>query len=331
MNIAAFEVRDDERPFFARYGNREGLTLHLHPCPLSPSSLALAEGCEGVTTLGQSRLNRSLLQELRKVNIRYVSSRTVGVNHIDIRAAEEFGIQISHAEYSIHGIADFTIMLMLNCLRKYKQALFRGNVNDYSLTGLQGREMRHLTVGVIGTGSVGTAVIHSLSGFGCRILASSRHENPSLSGLAEYVPLDDLFRLSDIITLHVSLTESTRHLINRDTLARMKDGVILINTARGSLIEVNALIEGIESQKIGALGVDVFENEESIFHQDRRSDIISNRDMAYIRQFPNTVMTQHMAFYTLEAVESMVRCGIENILSMDAADCSPENPPPCLS
>ncbi len=316
MNIAAFEVRDDERPFFSRYETRQGLNLALHATTLNEVTLPLVHGCSGITTLGQSHLDRSLLEALSRLGVRYVSTRTTGINHIDMQAAEEFGIRISHAKYSPHGIADFTVMLMLTCLRKYKEALFRGNVNDYSLSGLQGKEMRNLTVGIIGTGAVGAAVIHNLSGFGCRLLACSRHQQESLSGLVEYVSLEELLRQSDIVTLHVSLTQETRYIINRETLSRMKDGVILINTARGSLIEVQALIEGIESHKIGALGIDVFENEESIFHQDRRSDIISNRDMAYIRQFPNTVMTQHMAFYTVEAVESMVRCGIENILSM---------------
>ena len=206
------------------------------------------------------------------------------------------------------------------CLRNYKQALWRGQVNDYSLFGLIGREMRSLTVGVIGTGRIGQAVLRNLTGFGCRLLAYNAHQRPEVREIAEYVTLDELYRQCDIITIHMPLVESTRHFINSDSIRKMKKGVILINCARGALADLDALIEGIESEKIGALGLDVVEGEEGITHVDHRIDIISNQKMAYLRQFRNVVMTQHMAFYTEEAVENMVRSGILGILEMSRSE-----------
>ena len=185
-------------------------------------------------------------------------------------------------------------MLMLLCLRHYKPSLWRINVNDFSLGGLQGREQRNLTVGVVGTGSIGKQVIRTLQGFGCRILAYSRHPAPNVD--AEYVDLDTLYAQSDLITYHTALTPETFHMVNAESIAKMKNGVIIVNSARGPLMDSAALVEAVERGKIGALGLDCIEKEEGIYHKNHRDDIISNRDMAYLRQFPNVVMTPHMAF-----------------------------------
>ena len=152
-----------------------------------------------------------------------------------------------------------------------------------------------------------------MSGFGCRILASDIRENPSLKGLCTYVDNETLYKACDILSLHMPLLDSTRHFVNAETIARMKDGVTIINCARGELMNIPDMIRGIETQKIGALALDVFDKEDGIYHENRRDDIISNRDMAYLRQFPNVIMTQHMAFYTDAAVQSMVFCGIEGL------------------
>ena len=207
-------------------------------------------------------------------------------------------------------------MMILLCLRNYKQALWRTQVNDYSLGGLIGRELKDLTVGIIGTGQIGSTVIKELSGFGCRTLAYSRRKNPGIEDLAEYVPLEKLYAESDIISLHTPLTDETHHMINGDTLAKMKKGVVLINCARGALTDVKALISGIESEHIGALGLDCMEYEEDIVHRDLKTDIFANRDMAYLRQFKNVIHTQHMAFYTDSAVKSMVHCGVHGLVEM---------------
>lgn len=314
MKLIAFEVRDDEMNTFKRLEEEHNLEITYYPFPVSTENIDLVNGYEYMTTLGMSHLDSELLDQLYKRGIRFLNTRTIGYNHIDIAHANQLGMVISNTYYGPYGVADYAIMLILMSLRHYKQALFRGNVNDYSLTGLQGMEMRNLTVGVIGTGKIGSAVIENLQGFQCKVLAYDVHENPALKGLADYVSLEEMYKRCDIITLHTPLLDSTYHMINKDTISQMKEGVIIINCARGPLICLEDLINAIESKKVGAVGLDVVEHEEGIYHRDLRSDIIRNRDMAYLRQFPNVTMTQHMAFYTKEAVESMVLYSIKNLI-----------------
>lgn len=313
MKIAVYEVREDEKLDLAEQEKKYGIGLVLTSSNLNAESIALAEGCEGVSTLGRSRLNREMLTALHQKGVRYVSTRTIGFDHIDVKAAKELGMRVSNAWYAPNGVADHTVMLILLAIRKYKPALWRGQVNDYSLAGLQGRELRSLTVGVIGTGKIGAALIQNLTGFGCRLICYDPWQNPNVAKVAEYVSLETLYREADIISIHLPLNDETRYFINDDAISRMKDGVVLVNCARGELMDIPALIRNIENEKIGALALDVFENEIGIYHEDRRSDILKNRDMAYLRQFPNVIMTQHMAFYTKEAVQSMVETGIGSL------------------
>lgn len=315
IQITAYEVRDDEKAFFIELGNVFNVEIKYTSQTLSEETLCLSDGSFAITILGQSQVNRSMLSALKNMEIQSVATRTIGYNHIDLKAAHELGIKISNAHYGPHGVADYTVMLILMSLRKYKQAMFRANVNDYSLPGLRGREMKDLTIGIVGTGNIGTKVIENLSGFGCKIVAFDTIKKDKIQDLANYVSLEELYQISDIISYHVPLLESTRHMVNSETIAAMKDGVILINCARGELMNIPAIIAGIESEKIGALALDVFENEAGIYHLDRRSDIISNRDMAYVRQFPNVIMTQHIAFYTDTAVREMVTCAMESMVS----------------
>ncbi len=316
MRIAAFEVRPDEKKDFQEISAALGVEVVLHPEAADMTNVNLVEGCEGVSTLGMCRLNRELLDAWKAAGVRYISTRTIGYNHIDLEYAKKIGIRVCNAAYEPHGVADFTIMMILMSLRNYKQAFWRGKVNDFSLAGLQGREMKDLTIGVMGTGKIGTQVIRELTGFGCRILAYDVRENEAVKAYAEYVDLDTLYAESDVITLHMPLLPSTQYIINDESIAKMKDGVVLINCARGGLCNIESLITGIETEKIGALGMDTVEGEEDIIHADHRIDILANRNWFYLHQFRNVIMTQHMAFYTDAAVKSMVECGVAGIWQM---------------
>lgn len=316
MKIYAFEVREDETGYFRELSEQTKAELILSPDGLTMEKIRTLDPGSGVSVLGMYNYRRPELELLKKQGVLCLSTRTIGFNHIDIDCAKSLGLHVCNARYAPNGVADYTIMMILLCLRNYKQALWRTQVNDFSLTGLMGRELKDLTVGIIGTGSIGSAVIRDLSGFGCRILAHSRREDPQVKELAEYVPLHRLYRESDIISLHVPLRPDTHHMINAESLSLMKKGVVLINCARGALTDIRALISGIESEHIGALGLDCMEYEEDIVHRDLRTDILSNRDMAYLRQFKNVIHTQHMAFYTDSAVKSMVRCGVCGLLEM---------------
>ncbi len=315
MKLFAYEVREDEKEHFDRFSRELGVDLTFTDEIPTPENASKAAGYDGITMLGQGTIDQPLLDEYKQMGVRCISTRTIGYDHIDVAYAKKIGLPVCNAFYDPNGVAEYTVMLMLLCIRHYKAALWRAQVNDYSLQGLYGREIRNLTIGILGTGRIGTQVAEILSGFGCRVLGYALHPGKASRWLT-YTDLETIYRESDIITIHLNLNDQSRHMINRETLARMKDGVILINCARGGLMDTEALIAGIEQKKIGALGLDCFENEEGIYHLDRRDDIISNRSMAYLRQFPNVVMTQHMAFYTDAAVSNMVRCGIESICSV---------------
>ena len=325
MKIKMYEVREDEKKAIERVAEELGADVSISSNILTPQEAESLRGIDGVSILGRTTVNKELLDGLKKAGVGYVSTRTVGYNHMDVAYAAEVGIRLCNANYPPYGVAEFTIMLMLLALRKYKPAMWRQGANDYSLSGLQGREIRNMTVGVMGTGKIGRAVIKDLGGFGCRILAYDPYPAEDLKNTVEYVDGDTLLRTSDIITLHIPLMESTRHMINREAIAKMKTGVVIINASRGELTDIEALTEGIETEKIGALAMDVFEDENGIYHESRINDIIRNRKMAYIRQFPNVVLTQHMAFYTDANTDSMVECGIRGIVEMkEKGSCASE-------
>ena len=317
MRIAAFEVRDDERDAFARLESLSGVDeLSCHGEALDRNDLGRLRGYDAVLVLGANRYDEGFLAGIAGQGVRVFVGRTVGFDYVDAAAAERLGLRVAHITYGPDSVADFTLMLILVALRKYKRAVYLQNVNDFALDGLMGRTLSSLTVGIVGTGAIGSAVAERLSGFGPRILAYGHHENPRVAELGRYVPLDELYASSDLITFHVPERPENHHMVRSETLARMRDGVILVNTARAGLMDVAALIGGIESGKIGALAMDVFDGEQGIYHRSLVNEIIANRDMAYLRQFPNTVLTQHMAFYTQQAVDEMVTNAVKTVLEL---------------
>lgn len=315
MKIISYETRGYEKEYFEELAEKLNIVLVYTEQELNLETIQLAKGCDAVTVLNYSQVNAEILDQLKAMHISCLSARSTGYNHIDVVYAKKIGFKIAHAQYDSSSVAEFTVMMLLMAIRKVKHALCRGNVNDYSLEGLQGKVVKNLTVGVIGSGKIGTSVIKYLHSFGCRLMVFDAFQNETAKKLAQYVDLDTLFRESDIITLHVPLLPETHHMVQKATLAKMKDGVVIINCARGELLDVEDLIEGIETGKIGALGLDVIEREDGLYHHDRRTDILKNQQMAYLRQFPNVVMTQHMAFFTDDAARSMVYCGVKSLVS----------------
>lgn len=322
MRIYAFEVREDERPYFDELAGRCPGDLELSSEPLDVDSLPPFEEGDAISILGLFPYGKDELTRLYEAGVRSISTRTIGYDHIDVDAARELGLHVCNAAYDPHGVADYTVMMILLCLRNYKQALWRTQVNDFSLTGLIGRELKDLTVGVVGTGTIGRTVAQNLSGFGCRLVAYDPYPRTDLPGV-KYMELKELYALADVITLHVPLMDSTYHMIDEHALDQMKPGVVLINCARGALADTDALIAGIEDGRIGALGIDCIESEEGVVHRNRLTDIIRNPKMAYLRQFKNVVHTQHMAFYTESAVRSMVECGVVGLLQMASGEECP--------
>lgn len=328
MKIKLFELRGDEKQAYERAvaALPESYAIDAIPDILSADNIESVAGYEAVVINNKSILPAELITRMGELGVKLLSSRCIGYNHIDIDAAHRMGIHVCNTTYPPYGVAEFAIMLMLMALRKCKPAIWRMQVNDYSLEGLLGRELRTMTVGVMGTGRIGRAVIDYLGGFGCKILAYDPYPAQDLAARegVEYVGLDELYRDSDLITVHVPLMNSTRNIIDAGAIAKMKDGVVLINVSRGELVDTDALIDAVESEKVGALAMDVFEDEGGIYHENRMNDIISNRKMAYLRQFPNVLLTNHIAFYTDVDVDSMVEDGIANIPAMVEGRCTTE-------
>ena len=324
MKVMAFNARPDERAFFDHFSQSLDMDLTLQKDTLTLDNVALTRGYDGISCTCD--LPAPILEQLAENGVRYVALRTIGYDNVDLKAAERLGIRVSHAGYSPYAVSNYTVMLMLMCIRKAGFIMFRSHTADYSLGAsgaARGMEMQNLTVGVIGTGRIGAQVARNLSGFGCRILAYDLRRNPAVEPQVTYVDFDTLLAQSDVITLHMPLLDSIRHIINRESIAKMRDGVVIVNCSRGELADIEALIEGIETGKIGALGMDTVEGDEGIIHADHRVDILPNRNWFYLHQFRNVIMTQHMAFYTDAAVSSMVDCGIGGSCQMAAGESCP--------
>ena len=312
MQVTVYNCRPfDEKELFLEYAKELGIDLVLcNDAPdLNNVSLCKGSRCVDVIT---SKIDAPLIKAFHEQGVEYITTRTIGYDHIDLEAAGKYGIKVGNAPYGPNGVADYTVMLILMSIRKMGAILGRTNLQDYTLQGLNGRELRDLTVGVIGTGRIGSTVIRNLSGFGCRILAYDLYEKDEVKQLATYVPLEKIWKESDVITLHTPLTEDNHHLINADIIAQMKDGVVIVNTARGALIDSDAFIDAIENGKIGAAGLDVVENEFGLYYYDHKSDILKNRELAMLRSFPNVTVSHHMAFYTKNYVETVVKDSLKS-------------------
>ena len=293
----------DEAEAFSYYAEKYHVKLGFCQAPPSMDNAALAEGYDAITIVSNP-MPEQLIVRFRSLGIRMISTRTVGYDHVDIATARTLGMHVSNASYSPDCVADYAVMLMLMALRRMKRIMQRADIHDFSLPGTIGKELRDCTVGILGTGKIGRTVIRDLGGFGCRILAYSRTQRSDVA--AEYVSLEELFARCDVLSLHMPLTQDNYHLLDYDTIGQMKEGVVIVNTARGGIINTEALIDGLECGRIGAAALDVLEEEAGLFHFDKKSEQINHRAMSILKDMPNVIFTPHMAFYTQEAIGDMV-------------------------
>lgn len=300
----------DEAEFFTKFGQEYGIEIGYCVDAPTMENAHLAEGYECLSIF-TTVIDAELMERFHQLGIKMISTRTVGYDHVDVEKAKELGIQVSNASYTPNSVADYTIMLMLMASRKMKRIMQRAEVNDFSLKGIQGRIMPAFTVGVIGTGRIGSIVTQYLSGFGCKVYAYDLYENYTVKKYAQYTDLETIYRECNMITLHMPLNQDNFHIINSETIAKMRDDVVIVNTARGSLIDSKALIQGIESGKIGAVALDVVENEFNMYYYDLKSDIFDNHELYILRGFPNVIVTPHMAFYTDQSVSDMVLSSVK--------------------
>lgn len=319
MKIAFFSTKPYDRKYFDLANGGNGHEITYFETRLTRKTVKLAEDYECACAFVNDQLDASVLIALAAQGTRLVALRCAGFNNVDIHSAKELGISVVRVPaYSPYAVAEHTVGLMLALNRKIYWANSRVKQGNYSLDGLLGFDMRGRTAGIIGTGKIGECVIRILNGFGCKIIAYDKFKNPACEELGvEYVERDELFQRADIVSLHCPLFAETHHLINNDSIARMKKGVMIINTSRGALIDARAAIEGLKSEKIGYLGIDVYEEEEELFFEDKTFEIRLDDVFARLTTFPNVVITGHQAYFTEEAVEAIAHTTLENITAYE--------------
>lgn len=312
MKIFVYSMREyDEKQYFDKYCTKYGVEYEYTTQTPCLDNAYMAKGYDVIDII-TTKMDKPLLDEFHMMGVRCISTRTIGYDHIDVDYAKSLGMGVVNVTYSPATVADYTIMLMLMGCRKYRHTMERADIQDYTLKGKIGRELRNCTVGVIGTGKIGRKVIEELSGFKCNILANDIVESDEMKELVTYTDLDTLFAEADIITLHAPATQDNYHMIDKTAIAKMKDGVMIINCARGSLIDTDALIEGIESEKIGFAGLDVVEHEHGLYYFNRVGEPLGNPKLAILKSYSNVIVTPHTAFYTEEAVSDMAENSIIN-------------------
>ena len=322
MKIFVYSCRDDERELFEEYEKKWGLELGY--CKEQPTmeNAELARGYSCITVVG-TKISDKLLEKLYEVGVRCIAARCIGIDHINLDKAHELGMRVSNITYSPNAVADYAIMLMLMCLRKAKYIMERYKVNDYSLAWNRGRELRDMTVGIVGGGRIGRTVMKQISGFGCKIQVYDHYEMDEVKQYATYVDYETLLKTSDIITFHAPGTKETYHMLNMESLKLLKKDVIIINTSRGSNVDTKALISGLEQGIISAAGLDVLDNEPTIYNIDHKNNILTDHDVAVLESFPNVVITPHTAFFTDHAVRDMVEHALENAVAFGEGKTMP--------
>lgn len=319
MKIAFFSTKPYDRKFFDEHNNAFGHEITYFETRLTRQTMRLAEGHECACVFVNDQVDASVLIALAAQGTRLIALRCAGFNNVDIHSAKELGISVVRVPaYSPYAVAEHTVGLMLALNRRIYWAHSRVREGNFSLDGLLGFDMRGRAAGIVGTGKIGECVIRILTGFGCKIIAFDKFKNPACEALGvEYVELDQLFARADIISLHCPLFKETHHLINNDAIAKMKKGVMIINTSRGALIDARAAIEGLKSGKIGHLGIDVYEEEEDLFFEDKTFEIRTDDVFARLTTFPNVVITGHQAYFTQEAVAAIAKTTLENITAYE--------------
>lgn len=316
MKLFVYCFRDfDEKKHFDTLQDRFDLSYAATAEYPNNDNASLAKGFEAISITVVS-MDRQLLERFHALGVRYILSRTIGVDHIDLEAAKELGLRVAHVTYEPSAVANYTIMLMMMGLRKMMYIQQSMAMQDFSLRGKCGRDIGSCTVGIIGAGRIGSTVIRHLVPFGCRILLRTSHPKPELEDLCKYADLETLYRECDVISLHIPADESTFHLLNEAAFAAMKPGMMIVNTARGTLIDTHALIAALTEGKLAGAALDVLEDESGLYYHNRVGECIGYEHFAQLKSFPNVILSPHTAFYTDEVVFTMAEKAVQCLADM---------------
>ncbi|MYN41342.1 2-hydroxyacid dehydrogenase [Duganella sp. FT109W] len=322
MKTAVFSTRRYDKTMLARANAAAGHELRFLEDRLTAASAPLAAGCEAVCVFVNDSVDAEVLAILAQQGVRLVATRSTGYNQIDAAAAERLGIAVVRVtDYSPYSVAEFAVGLLLAVNRKIARASWRTREGNFDLEGLMGFDLHGKTVGVIGTGKIGTIFARILSGFGCTLLGHDRYPSAAFEALGgRYVSVDELLASSDVVSLHCPLTEETRHIVNAASLARAKRGSILVNTSRGGLVDTEAATEALKTGQLGGLAIDVYEQEANLFFQDLSSTIICDDVIQRLVSFPNVIVTGHQAFFTEEAIGQIMQTTIDSISAFERGE-----------
>jgi len=309
--FALFDAKPYDIPSFEKYGQAGNVEFKFLETKLTADTASLASGCDGVCVFVNDTIDAKVIEKLSSLGIELIALRCAGFNNVDIKAAFGKIHVVRVPAYSPYAVAEHAMAMLLTSVRRIHKAYNRTRDFNFSLTGLTGFDMHGKTVGIVGTGKIGRVFADICRGFGMNIICYDKY--PSVESGLNYTDLDTLFRESDIISFHCPLTEETYHMVDSDSIAKMKKGVVLINTSRGALIDSAELLEAIKARKIGAACLDVYEEESDIFFEDFSGHIVEDDTLARLMTMPNVLVTSHQAFLTEEALENIAETTVKNI------------------
>lgn len=317
VKLAFFDTKPYDKEVFDAVNQQYGFDIKYFKFHLTADNVLLTQGYEGIIIFVNDFVDDSLIEQLYNNGVRLIALRCAGFNNVDLKAARGKITIVRVPAYSPHAVAEHTVALMLTLNRKIHRAYFRTRDANFSLNGLLGFDMQHKTAGIIGTGKIGKVLAKILVGFEMNVLVYDKYPDRAWAEQlgCRYVELDELFRKSDIISLNCPLTKETEYIINRDAIHKMKDGVMIINTGRGKLINTKHLIEGLKSGKIGSAGLDVYEEESKYFFEDLSDRVLTDDILARLLTFNNVIITSHQGFFTQEAIHNIALVTLENIRS----------------
>ena len=313
MKIAFFDAKPYDLPCFEKYGKKNGVEFKFYDTRLCEDTVSLAKGTDAVCVFVNDSVDAVVIDKLVSYGIRLLALRCAGFNNVDIRYASGKICIVRVPAYSPYAVAEHAMAMLLTMVRRTHKAYMRTKDFNFSLSGLVGFDLHGKTIGIIGPGKIGCVMIDICRGFGMRVIAYDKF--PRKDSSIEYVTLEKLLFDSDVISLHCPLTEETYHVVNEETISQMKDGVVIINTSRGALIDAEALLSGIKSRKIGAACLDVYEEESDLFFEDFSGHIVEDDTIARLISMPNVLVTSHQAFLTEEALSNIAQTTIENIVA----------------
>lgn len=313
IKTAFYDAKAYDMPSFIKFGNLKGIEFKFLETKLSADTVELARGCDAVCVFVNDTVSKEVIDRLYDIGVKIIALRCAGYNNVDVEQA--YGkIHVVHVPaYSPYAVAEHAMALLLTSIRRIHKAYNRTRDFNFSLNGLTGFDLHGKTIGVIGTGKIGRILIDICKGFGMNVIAYDLY--PAKDSGITYVPLDELYERSDIISLHCPLTDDTRHMIDEKAISKMKKGVVIVNTSRGALINGEALVDGLMERKVGAACLDVYEEEADIFFEDRSGHILNDDVLSRLISMPNVIVTSHQAFLTEEALENIAETTVNNIIS----------------